>query len=232
MFGPREQAQTLLSEWTILSLWTVTINENTLNSKASTYFVLAGDRELFWKDKDTSQTLQSLTQLHALLCKLRRDAEWKRSNQSEISPGSGSVWLAAALEEVVMMTALTRRRCTKAWQVGQLPWTHYFSPGTKLVMCKVTPVTDWPIVNRETSQVLHADGGGTVQGYAGRENMMHRGKRFASLVKTSATARAVFELTLCSSWVPPVSLLRSSSSIRRTSSGEHFQLAATFQHLS
>lgn len=39
------------------------------------------------------------------------------------------------LEEVVMMTALTQCRCSKAWQVGQLPRTHYFSPETNLVMC-------------------------------------------------------------------------------------------------
>ena len=38
------------------------------------------------------------------------------------------------LEEVVMMTALTQCRCSKAWQVGQLPRTHYFSPETNLVM--------------------------------------------------------------------------------------------------
>lgn len=86
-----------------------------------------------------------------------------------------------------MMTALTRRRCTKAWQVGQLPRTHYFSPGTKLVMCKVTPVTDWPIVNRENSQVLHEGGERKAQGYTGRENMMYWGEmtqRFGSLAKS------------------------------------------------
>lgn len=61
------------------------------------------------------------------------------------------------LEEVVMMTALTQCRCSKAWQVGQLPRTHYFSPETNLVMCKVLFVKDWPIVNSQISQVLHKD---------------------------------------------------------------------------
>lgn len=153
------------------------------------FTVLAGDWELFWKHKDTSQTLQTRLEFNPTACTRARTEAWRRVETFQPKwniAGSGSVWVAAASEEVVMMTALTRRRCTKAWQVGQLPRTHYFSPGTELVMCKVTPVTDWPIVNRETSQVLHEGGERTAQGYAGRENMMYwreTTQRFASLAK-------------------------------------------------
>lgn len=72
------------------------------------------------------------------------------------------------LEEVVMMTALTQCRCSKAWQVGQLPRTHYFSLETNLVMCKVPYLKDWSIVNREIFQVSHGDPMCPSQGYTGR----------------------------------------------------------------
>lgn len=78
--------------------------------------------------------------------------EWKRSTKVKYRrewecPGC----CGGTLEEVVMMTALTQCRCSKAWQVGQLPRTHYFSPETNLVMCWVTSVKDWPTVNRGIS---------------------------------------------------------------------------------